>query len=113
MKIKQGDLVLVPFPFSDLTSVKTRPALVISNSSLKGHDCILAAVTSQDSKFEQVELTGKDLESGSLPLKSYIRVGKVVSLDRNIIRRVVAHISQKKKKEVHNKLANLLLPEKS
>ncbi|TET61184.1 MAG: hypothetical protein E3J52_01960 [Promethearchaeota archaeon] len=39
----KGDVVIVPFPFSDLTKSKRRPALVISN--LKGDDIILCQIT--------------------------------------------------------------------
>ena len=42
----KGDVVIVPFPFSDLTQSKRRPALVISN--LKGNDIILCQITSQN-----------------------------------------------------------------
>ncbi|HUZ61507.1 MAG TPA: type II toxin-antitoxin system PemK/MazF family toxin [Hanamia sp.] len=43
----KGDIVLVPFPFSDLTASKVRPAIVISNSTVnKTNDLILAQITS-------------------------------------------------------------------
>lgn len=42
----KGDVVVVPFPFSDLTQAKRRPALVVS--SLKGDDIILCQITSQN-----------------------------------------------------------------
>ncbi|MFA4814662.1 MAG: type II toxin-antitoxin system PemK/MazF family toxin [Candidatus Gracilibacteria bacterium] len=108
MKIQQGDLVLVPFPYSDLSSVKTRPALVVSNSSLRGEDCILCGVTSQRGKQPQVVLGMGDLLKGSLPLTSYIRADKMISLKKDIIRRVVAQISGKKQEEVFNKISDLL-----
>ncbi|MEK7146184.1 MAG: type II toxin-antitoxin system PemK/MazF family toxin, partial [Patescibacteria group bacterium] len=85
MKIQQGDLVLVPFPYSDLSSVKTRPALVVSNSNLNGEDCILCGVTSQGAKKHQVILKTVDLLNGSLPLTSYIRADKVISLKKEMI----------------------------
>lgn len=111
MKIQQGDLVLVPFPYSDLSSAKVRPALVVSNSSLKGEDCILCGVTSQQGKHYEVVLRVNDLLKGSLPLTSYIRTDKVVSLKKDIIRRVVAHISKKKQQEVFNEIGSFLLVE--
>lgn len=42
----KGDVVVVPFPFSDLTQAKRRPALVVS--SLKDDDLILCQITSQN-----------------------------------------------------------------
>ena len=46
---KRGDVVLVPFPFTDLSSAKHRPALVISADALNSmrDDVLVAAITSQ------------------------------------------------------------------
>ena len=47
MKLSQGDIVLVNFPFSDLSDSKRRPAIVVSNAHVnKTSDIILAAITS-------------------------------------------------------------------
>jgi len=108
MKITQGDIVLVPFPFSDLSSVKTRPALVVSNKSLLGHDVILCAITSQKSKIHEVEISNQNLIRGKLPLTSYIRANKVVSLKNTIVRLVVGHISKQKLFEVSTLLKSLI-----
>ena len=108
MKLKQGDLVLVPFPFSDLSAIKTRPALIVSNASLKGEDCLLVAVTSQSSGGRQIDLDTKDLINGELPVKSYIRPAKLVSLKKSIVRRTMGTVSQKKLKEVQTALFELL-----
>ncbi|MBX2962206.1 MAG: type II toxin-antitoxin system PemK/MazF family toxin [Cyclobacteriaceae bacterium] len=49
-KFVKGDIVVVPFPFSDLSSSKRRPAMVIAN--LPGEDIILCQITSQLVKDE-------------------------------------------------------------
>jgi mRNA interferase MazF len=43
-KFIKGDVVVLPFPFSDLTGNKKRPALVVAN--LQGDDVILCLITS-------------------------------------------------------------------
>jgi len=45
---KQGDILLIPIPFSDLSSNKKRPVLVLSNNDYnnKTEDIIVAAITS-------------------------------------------------------------------
>lgn len=52
MPYQRGDLLLVPFPFSDLSTTKVRPAIVISSTTYHATepDLILAAITSQVSK---------------------------------------------------------------
>ena len=47
-KFIRGDVIVVPFPFSDLTDSKRRPALVLAG--LMGNDCILCQITSQTIK---------------------------------------------------------------
>ena len=44
----KGDVVVLPFPFSDLTAAKKRPALVIA--ALSGDDIVIALITSQKPK---------------------------------------------------------------
>jgi mRNA interferase MazF len=63
-KFVKGDVVVVPFPFSDLTQAKRRPALVIS--TLEGDDVILCQITSQYIKDNYaVWLTDDDFQTGT------------------------------------------------
>ena len=64
-KFVKGDVVVVPFPFSDLTHSKRRPALVVSK--LEGDDLILCQITSQSIKDNYaISLADKDFEMGGL-----------------------------------------------
>lgn len=107
-KPSQGFIVLIPFPFTDLSSTKIRPALVISNGLLRGDDLILCAITSQHSGIHEIELPGASLEKGALPLKSYVRTGKIVSLQRKTIRGIVAKVHKQKLKEVLSEIKSVL-----
>jgi mRNA interferase MazF len=44
--LKTGDIILIPFPFAELTQLKARPAIVIAETADKYHDIIVAAVSS-------------------------------------------------------------------
>ncbi|SEP95306.1 type II toxin-antitoxin system PemK/MazF family toxin [Myroides profundi] len=89
MNYKQRDLVLVKFPFTDLTGFKVRPALIISNSSVhKSKDYIIMMITTQKIggsfgvAFDNTDLT--------IPLKApvtkgYIYTKKLAVLDESII----------------------------
>ena len=72
-KLHQGDVVLVPFPFADLTGRKVRPAIVVS-ADPQGSEVILAFITSvltnRSSRRAEVELLGLMLNSAPPDLKS-------------------------------------------
>ena len=71
---KQGGILLIPIPFSDLTSSKKRPVLVLSNNdyNTKTGDIIVAAVTSNiTSKDYNIFISNKDMQEGNLHVNSY------------------------------------------
>jgi len=80
----KGDIVVVPFPFSDLSGNKKRPALVLAD--LAGDDIILCQITSQQSKdIYAIPLNSADFKNGSLPIDSNIRPTRIFTADKNII----------------------------
>ena len=70
-KFVKGDIVVVPFPFSDLSGSKRRPALVLT--ALRGDDLMICQITSKptDDIFVQ-PLKSEDFVSGALYIDSYI-----------------------------------------
>jgi mRNA interferase MazF len=83
-KFVKGDVVVVPFPFSDLTQAKRRPALVVS--VLEGDDPILCQVTSQFVKDSYaISIEGKDFEEGGLKQKSNVRPNRLFTADSHIV----------------------------
>ena len=83
-KFIKGDIVVLPFPFSDLSASKRRPALVLV--ALGGDDVILCQITSKNVKDDHaiiVELS--DVEKGSLNDASHVRPNKLFTADESII----------------------------
>lgn len=79
-----GAVVLVPFPFSDLSHAKLRPAVVLASSG-RG-DWILCQVTSNSYGDEHaVEITRDSLDSGSLRVTSYARPGKLFTANQDLM----------------------------
>ena len=99
----KGDIVVVPFPFSDLIQSKRRPALVISN--LKGDDIILCQITSQnilDGRL--IHLKDEDFQEGSLKKLSNIRPNRIFTADAHIILYKLGTLKNEKIEEVINKI---------
>lgn len=110
MRLDQGDLVLVPFPYSDLTSKKQRPALVLSNAAFnEGRDVIVCAITSnlQNTPYS-VLIDQKDLATGRLAATSRVKASKVATLERSLIRRRIGTLNPAATTQVLKELRALL-----
>lgn len=88
MKVSQKEIVLIPYPFSNLEEKKVRPALVISNNLFnnKSQDCLLAPLTSviKDEPFS-ILIEQKNLNSGKLIRQSRVRLDKIFVIEKNKI----------------------------
>jgi len=94
-----GAVVLVRFPFSDLTAVKLRPAIVLADAG-RG-DWVLCQITSQQyTDSAAIDITDDDLENGSLRKTSYARPGKLFTANSGIVTRDVGDLSDKKRNEI-------------
>lgn len=98
-KFVKGDVVVIPFPFSDLSSNKKRPALVVAN--LKGDDLILTQITTPaNSDGYSISLLQDDFISGGIDHNSYIRPNRLFTGDSKIVTKVAGKISNDKTNEV-------------
>ena len=83
-KFVKGDVVVVPFPFSNLSQAKRRPALVVVD--LQGDDIILCQITSQLNKDNySIIVNENDFEEGNLKQISNIRPNRIFTADTSII----------------------------
>ena len=106
-KFIKGDVVVVPFPFSDLTKSKRRPALVISK--LEGDDLILCQITSQSIKDNYaISLDNKDFETGSLKQSSNVRPNRLFTADSHIVLYKVGNLKIEKLHEVIEKVVEII-----
>jgi len=103
----KGDIVVLPFPFSDLSSSKKRPALVLAD--LKGDDIILCQITSQFVKDSYaITLNNNDFTKGSLHKPSNIRPNRLFTAEKSIIIRKIGRIRSESFENVVNKICGLL-----
>jgi len=86
-----GAVVLVPFPFSDLSQAKLRPAVVLGDAG-RG-DWILCQVSSKPyGDPNAIPLVEADFASGSLRTESYARPGKLFTASRELMVSQVANL---------------------
>jgi mRNA interferase MazF len=102
----KGDVVVIPFPFSDLSGSKRRPALVIRK--LLGDDIILCQITASRSDNYSIDLTNCDFTEGNLPLDSFIRASRLFTADSNIIVQKRGKLNQLKINEVIEKIISIV-----
>lgn len=106
-KFIKGDVEVLPFPFSDLSGSKRRPALVLAD--LQGDDIILCQITSQQSSDSYaIELRYTDFINGTLPVDSHIRPSRIFTADKKIIIKKAGTISNTKMKSVIDKINHII-----
>lgn len=85
---KQREVVLVPFPYSDLSTTKRRPVLIVSNNDYNNafSDVLVCVITSNSfSDTYSVNLENEDLEIGILPESSVVKTHKLFTIEKSKI----------------------------
>ena len=83
-KFIRGDVVVVPFPFSDLTQAKRRPALAVAD--LEGNDLILCQITSRLIRDRYaITINYGDFIAGTLKQQSNVRPNRIFTADSHIV----------------------------
>ncbi len=106
---KQGEILLVPFPFSDLTIIKKRPVLVLSQSldNKNSEDLITCGITGNlKDRKHAVLINNRNLQKGQLSVQSAIKVDKLFTIKQSIVVKKIARLNQdtfsKVKDEFHS-----------
>lgn len=102
----KGEIVVLPFPFSDLSSSKKRPAIIISTP--EGDDILLAQITSKINLNNYSINISNDFESGSLPVESFVKTNKLFSADKSIILYKKGKLKKSKIKEIEKRIIKLI-----
>ena len=92
MICEPGDLVLIPFPFSDLVTNKKRPVLILTFPD-RYNDFIGLAVTSTPVQEAALPLNPASMSHGSLPKPSWVRLDKVYTLDTGVVVRNIGKVT--------------------
>ena len=105
-RLVKGDVVVLPFPFTDLSDSKKRPALVVA--ALKGDNIILAQITTKKREDEDaVSLKKPDFASGILKVDSNIMPSILFTAESFSVSYKAGRIKQEKIREIEKKLIEI------
>jgi mRNA interferase MazF len=102
--MEKGDILLIPFPFTDLKGNKNRPALVLINSDL---DVTLAFISTQLKWKEETDILLKPNKNNGLKKDFVLRLGKIATIDKNLVLGRIGRMDANVLKQVNLNLIKL------
>ena len=104
-----GSVILIPFPFSDLSQSKLRPAVVLA--PVDRDDWILCQVTSKHyTDPRAIEISDKDFAKGSLQIVSYVRPGKLFTAHLSLFKSEIANLHPQAFQRIITAVISILQP---
>ena len=103
--MKKGDIVLIPFPFTDLTGNKLRPALVLVSSKA---EVTVAFITTQIRWKEPNDVILNPTNQNGLKQESLVRLSKLATIDLNLVDGILGEIDAAKAPEINQNLITIL-----
>ncbi|VVB81358.1 PemK-like, MazF-like toxin of type II toxin-antitoxin system [uncultured archaeon] len=111
MIFRQGDVVLVPVPFTDLKEAKQRPALVISNDARNARvdDVVICGITSniKDEPYSII-LEQKDMAEGRIYFLSRIKADKLFTIHKSAIIRKLGRVGSQILEQAKEEICDLV-----
>lgn len=101
----KGNIVLITFPFTDLSGSKLRPAVVLADTIL---DLTVCFISTQLSWQEPTDVLLTPNSNNGLKKQSLIRISKIATLDRALAKGLLGKLELKEIAELNNKLKILL-----
>jgi len=90
---EQGEIILIPFPYSDLTGSKLRPALILSNKHLNKTDDRICCLITSNAPADGVSIPEKVQDGGKLPFESWIKPHRLFTVNAKIIKKKLCSVS--------------------
>jgi mRNA interferase MazF len=102
-----GEVVVIDFPFSDLKETKRRPVLILKVP--KGDDLIVFQITGYSyENLVEVNLNEIDFENGSLKRESFVRIDKIATMEKSLVKYKVGPLKNKKFEEIIEKFMSFI-----
>jgi mRNA interferase MazF len=103
--VSKGDIVLIPFPFTDLTGLKNRPALILFESE---SSVVVAFITSQLKWQDKLDLRLDPSPENGLKKTSIIKLSKLATLDTELIIGKLGNLTASEVRKLNEQLIQLL-----
>ncbi len=110
INFEQGEILLVPFPFTDLQTVKQRPVLVLSRADInrRSADFICCGITSSIRNMDHsVLIDDSNLEHGYLPKLSRIKISVIFTLEKSSAIKNIGKLNEETLKKVKEEFLKL------
>ena len=107
MTLRRGNVVLIPFPFTDHSTRKRRPVLVLTEPD-EYDDFLGVAITSQPGHKDAAALLDTDFLEGTLPKPSWLRCARVYSLNRGSISGIFGQLKPEAMDRLHRAICGQL-----
>jgi len=108
--MKQKDIVLLPFPFTNLEESKVRPALIVSNDSFnkRSDDCVMVPLTTviEDIPYSII-IDQEDMSSGKLLKPSMVKIDKVFTVEKRLAVMKIGSVNDMTFKKIKNKFLEI------
>ena len=105
----KGAIVLVPFPYTDLSATKMRPALILLEN---GSDIVVAFISSKmpaspGPAYVMLMRSDPGFKMTGLKTDSTIKLDKIATIIRTIVAGVIGELPKTARQEVNHKMADL------
>ncbi len=102
------DIILIPFPFSDQSGMKKRPALILSNEKFNhSNDIIACAITSNKDSIFLIPIKPEDWKDGVYS-ESYVKTGNIITIDKDLVIKRIGRLSAERFNEVLSNVKELI-----
>ena len=101
----KGDIILIPFPFTDLSGSKLRPAIVLFDS---GIDIIVVFITTQIKWKETTDLEISPSAQNGIKRQSLIKTSKISTIDKSLVKGILGRLAKNEVSDLDNNLKIVL-----
>lgn len=111
--IEQREIILIPFPFTDLSATKKRPALVISYTDFnkENQDILVCQITHNlKQRHHSIFINNNNLESGNLAVESLVKANKIFTINKLLTIQKIGKLNSKTYAMVYDDICKLTKP---